>query len=139
MKMEKVLTDRGLIDAPGVRHEKCNHLCVTMTNFGRFEITHIKSGKLISSKYERMSSAYRDMIALEIALIQMGIPSDLDTDEFMSEVKKSTIVPDVLGVSFIEWIRLNKIIDTEFPWESYDDSPYGKAEELIEKLNEMTK
>lgn len=135
MKTTTVITTDGHKDVPVFFHDGITGLCVTMCQFGRFEITHQKTGRFILSGYERASSAVAAMLKLHIAMKEAGIELNAEMHAIQKQVKEaSNINHEVLsGMSIIESITIHKQlfnISGEFPWESFDESPFGEIERL---------
>lgn len=138
MGTAKVITSVGEINVPAFFNDKVNDLCVTMTNFGTFDVTHRKTGRKLVGGYERASSAIASMIEFHIAFKEADIDLSLNMhDIFKLAVDKKDTKHKCLGdVSIVEAVNLHNstfAVSGEFPWESFDESPFGRIEEL-EKL-----
>lgn len=140
METIKVPTGLGYIDVPAHTEEKCHNLCVTMVNFGSFEITHITSGRRLYGGFERASSAVVEMLKLELSFRDIGINSPMSMSEIQSAILDSDLkVSRLGGMRVIEYIKLCcglEKITNEFPWESFEESPFGIAEELRKQFAE---
>lgn len=141
MKTIEVKTEKGMIPVPCYEVEGCKGLVVTSTVFGRFEVTHSKSGGLIIGGYERAVNAACLMIELYLGLKEAGINPDLDMEEFQKHVISSDVKCKILGnMTIIQHINLIKPIMSfsgEFPWEGDDESPFTRLEELKAILSEQ--
>ena len=138
MTMLKIPTTKGEIEVPVHYEDGCKNLCVTMTNFGSFEITHIHSGRKLYGNFERASSAVCEMLKIELSLRDIGIdeklPMNLLTQRIINSDKIINRLSDMSVMSYIKFCSgLSNIVD-EFPWETYEESPFGRAEELKKEL-----
>lgn len=136
----KVPTPSGEREVPALRYKKAKGLCVTMCQFGEFEVTHERSGRRLIGGYERAASATAIMLRFYIAMKEAGIDPELDMDDIQAAVRSSKEKHEVLSDnSIIEYIALHNQCFTfggEFPWESFDESPFGDIEFLIESIEE---
>jgi hypothetical protein len=131
----KVPTDDGMIDVPCYRIEGCDGLVVIMHPFGEFGVAHEPSGLNLSVRYQRAANAFVDMLQLRIAIKEAGIDPTLSKNEFKKALRESEHKHESLcGMTILQslsFIRgMDKITDIEFPWESFEDSPFGKIEDL---------
>lgn len=139
MKTLNIPTTSGHMDVPVHYEEGCHNLCVTMTHFGNFEITHIESGRKLYGDFERAASATAEMLRLELAFIEIGINEPKGMEEIQELILNNEQKIDRLGdMRVIEYIKVSSglgKITGEFPWESFEDSPFGKIEELRKEFN----
>ena len=56
-----VKTNKGELQVPALTHPNAAGLAVTMSGFGLFEVTHIKTGLRLAGRYERMGRALLTM------------------------------------------------------------------------------
>lgn len=112
-------------------------LAVTMTNFGSFEVTHVKSGLCLIAGFERCVNAYVAMAEMQSAFDELGIDSSKAGDEFRMEILSKDKESESLGMTIMQWLSIQAQIGSfsgEFPWESEGDSPHFKLEDLMNKL-----
>ena len=143
MHKQMVVTDKGQLDVPAIVLDECPGLAVTMSNFGLFEVTHGKSGRKLSAKYERAINAVVSMMQIQVALNEINVSADLDEGEFKEAAKSQSGFQhkELGGMSIIESVRFSTglgDIASEFPWEGPDDGPYGERDRLEALLNGKT-
>lgn len=142
----EIKTAGASLTVPGLTHESCPGLAVTMRPFGAFTVTHIASGLKMCSYYERASRAI--LVMSEYALIAeskgvswAGLDKDesirLITDAFTDEVPfDGYTVTNSEGVkkqTIGEWrSHLTNGFFDEFPWEETD--PFEVALDNFEKV-----
>lgn len=133
-------TTSGDMVVPAHFEEGCNNLCVTMTHFGQFEITHIKSGRKLYGDFERAATATSEMLKLELALHEIGIITSKEMEEIQRLVIESDKKVSRLGdMRVIEYIKISSglgKITSEFPWESFEESPFATIEEYRKQLRD---
>ena len=131
---------------PGLTHESCPGLAVTMRPFGVFTVTHISTGLKICNVYQRASSALLVMsqFALVAAmknkswleldqkgvvdLIQHAGPDEVPFDGFTSTSKCSS-----RKMTVSEWFQIVRLpFMDEFPWEESD--PFDDAIQSFEMM-----
>nr|WP_319552410.1 hypothetical protein [uncultured Vibrio sp.] len=141
MKTIEVLTPTGLAHAPSLEIEGCTGLAVTSCEFGKFEVTHIKSGRRIIGGYERAVNATCLMIEIYLGMKEAGIDPELEMEELQQAMIKSDVQCKILGnMTVMQHINILKPImgfSGEFPWEGEDESPFTRLEELKAILSEQ--
>lgn len=142
MESLKIPTTQGEHDVAVHYEDNCNNLCVTMTHFGVFEITHKHSGRKLYGGFERASSATSEMLKLELCLTECGIDQPLSMQMIQDSINSNRTKFSRLGdMTIIEYIRLctnlGKIAN-EFPWETYEESPFGSIDKFREELKGLT-
>ena len=134
-------TTKGQIDVQVYNCESCRNLCVTMTSFGVFEITHTESGRKLYGGFERAANAIVEMMKVEVALISEGIDQPLSMNEFKERIVGSKVkFEELCSMTIMQYInhcRQHEDITNEFPWESYEDSPFAIIEKLKAKLDDQ--
>lgn len=138
METTRIQTEAGPMMVPALKHKHSKHLCVTMHSFGQFEITHIASGHKVCGSYERAGNAMADMLALSIALISIGVSDDATYEDLKQAIAESDIVIDELGMTISQYITLNRLVN-EFPWETYEESPFKLVDDRCLKLERLYK
>jgi len=135
----KVPTPSGEREVPALRYKKAKGLCVTMCQFGEFEVTHEQSGRRLFGGYERAASAVALMLRIYIAMKDEGIDPEWHMDKVQKAVRVSKQKHEVLSdLTIIESIALHNQVHPfggEFPWESFDESPFGEIEYLIKEID----
>lgn len=139
LRQIEIPTKAGVISAPATNKiDEIPYLAVTMSNFGRFEVTHVPSGCRIVGGFERAVNAFVAMAEVQLALDELGIDlSQNNYDKLRADIIAKDKECKIIGMTFREWITLSVTIGAfggEFPWESEDDSPYCRFEELMNKL-----
>lgn len=137
-KTIKIPTTSGEMDVPVFYEEGCNNLCVTMTHFGMFEITHINTGKKIYGDFERAVTAVCEMIRIELSLIEIGIIGNEGEDEIKDLINSSRLKITRLGDrNVLDYLKLCSClskITNEFPWENKEDSPFTLLDSLRKEI-----
>jgi len=139
-------TERGSVSVPGLTHDNCPGLAVTMHPFGAFTVTHIESGMKMCGGYERASSAI--LVMSQYALIaasksasfkgldQQGainLISDAGSDDVPFDGCTSTSIEGVRKLTVKEWQgSLTNCFLDEFPWEEND--PFEGAVQNFAKI-----
>ncbi len=133
-----VVTAEGVRSVPASNTlEQLPHLAVTMTTFGRFEVTYLPTGHKLVGGYERAVSAMIAMVSLQLAFNQLGIVTGGTYDEFRNEMLSKDGETESLGSSISSWIQTTNTVMSvagEFPWEGAEDSPYHELSGLLTKL-----
>ncbi|WP_350006539.1 hypothetical protein ABFV67_07735 [Vibrio metschnikovii] len=141
MKKLNIPTTKGHIEVPAFFVDEVNGLCVTMVQFGSFEVTHTKSGHKIIGGLERFANAVRHMLSIYLAMQEAGIEPDSDMDSLKKEIIESNHECKHLdGLSIKGYINIIKPIMGfcgEFPWEGGDEGPHAEIEKLMRKINEV--
>ncbi|TQQ55753.1 hypothetical protein [Vibrio cholerae] len=141
MKKINIPTTKGHIEVPAFFVDEVNGLCVTMVQFGSFEVTHTKSGHKIIGGFERFANAVRHMLSIYLAMQEAGIEPDSDMDSLKKEIIESNHECKHLdGLSIKGYINIMKPImgfSGEFPWEGGDEGPHAEIEKLMIKINEV--
>ncbi|WP_158144912.1 hypothetical protein [Vibrio metschnikovii] len=141
MKTLNIPTKKGRADVPAFFIDGVNGLCVTMVQFGSFEVTHAKSGYKIIGGYERFANALVEMLSIYLAMREAGVNFDAEPEGFKLQIKDSLHQSQHLnGLTIIEYLRIMKPImgfSGEFPWEGDDESPHAKVEELMKAIKGM--
>lgn len=138
--MDKITipTTTGDQIVPCLRGENCHNLCVTMTNFGSFEITHIHSGRKLFGGFERAINAMREVVIIELCLQEIGIDRSLPMEPFQKAISLSSNKFDRLSdTTIVQYIKSKSTIMSfagEFPWEIDEDCPFNKVEKLKEEF-----
>lgn len=142
MKHLEIPTEKGTISVPAHFVDGVNGLAITMTNFGMFEVTHVKSGFRIIGGFERFANALVHMLSTYLALSEAGINIDSEADEFKKQVMESNHVSEFLdGLTFKGYMSLVRPIlgfSGEFPWEGDDEGPHAVVYKLMKKIREMS-
>lgn len=132
-------TTSGDMIVPAHFEDGCNNLCVTMTHFGQFEITHIKSGRKLYGDFERAATATAEMLKLELAFHEIGIVTSKEMEEIQKLVIENDKKVSRLGdMRVIEYIKMSSglgKITGEFPWESFEESPFGEIKKLRKEIS----
>lgn len=131
---------------PGLAHEACPGLAVTMLPFGVFAVTHINTGYRLCHRYQRASSALLAMSCFALIADMEGRSwADLDQDEAVKLINEAadkevpfdgatrTSVEGIRKLTVGEWFKCHRIpIFDEFPWEETD--PFDTAISNLEKI-----
>lgn len=104
MDMITVQTEHGIAAVPAYKHAGCAHLCVTMSEFGSFEVAHIKSGMSVCSGFRDFIEAKTEMLKMSIALCNMGLADNASGAEFERLASTDTIIPNPLGMPFMDYV-----------------------------------
>lgn len=143
MNTIKIETKKGFCDVPAICFDAVEGLAVTMTNFGFFEITHIKSGFLILGGFERYANAVVEMLNLYLAMCDANVNPNSLSHLFKQQIKNSNHKSEHLGgLTILEYLQVMRPImgfSGEFPWEDEDDNPHVKATKLIKRISELNK
>ncbi|MDW1981940.1 hypothetical protein [Vibrio sp. Vb0304] len=138
MKHLEIPTETGPLSVPVYFVDGVNGLAVTMTNFGAFEVTHVKSGFRIIGGFERFATALVHMLSIYLALKEAEINIDTEAGEFKAQVMESNHESEFLdGLTFKGYMNIVRPIlgfSGEFPWEGDDEGPHAEAYKLMEKL-----
>ncbi|PJC87797.1 hypothetical protein CSW98_01330 [Vibrio sp. HA2012] len=136
----KVITPSGWTDVPAYTLHGCDGLAVTMCEFGRFEVTHVKSGRQLIGNFERAVNAVIHMAELSLGAKEVGIDFNLEMEPLrLSMIKSRVKCKRLMDMTIMQYLSVVKPImgfSGEFPWESSDDSPFAKLEELKALLQE---
>lgn len=138
--------------APAMTHPWCPGLAVTMRIFGEFVVTHVASGMKIGGAYQRAGSAALELVEWAAIAEAVGFSWEADgptVREAMLAAKDqpvpfpgatSTDSEGVRPLAIGEWVSMlrSTFAFEEFPWESSDESPWGKAEDLLMGLAAAT-
>lgn len=131
---------------PGLVHEACPGLAVTMLPFGVFAVTHINSGFRLCNSYQRASSALLAMSYFALIADMEGKSwADLDQAGGVSLISEAadkevpfkgatrTSTEGTRKLTVGEWFRCHRIpLFDEFPWEETD--PFNDAITNLEKI-----
>jgi hypothetical protein len=133
---------------PAITHPLAPGLAVTMSCFGTFEVTHVPSGRRMLGTYERWGTAA--LILAELAAIGRAhgvdytAPSDVVVPALRALYDVPVPFPDATSSSqgvtrpltVKEWFQITRddFASDEFPWESPDDAPAEKADQLFASL-----
>lgn len=135
------------VSAPAIVNELAPGLAVTMTSFGWFNVTHIPTGRSMSSTYERYCSAMLTLTEYAMAAIHFGFRWDDKNLNIPALLERHGNKPVPFGgnysigkdnikkpISFGEYIysSTNDFFCDEFPWEG--ESPFDSAHELLKKI-----
>ncbi|EKO3685630.1 hypothetical protein P0F39_002684 [Vibrio metschnikovii] len=138
MKTLNIPTEKGRADVPAFFVNGVNGLCVTMVQFGSFEVTHTKSGHKVIGGFERFANAVYHMLSIYLAMQEAGIEPDSDMDLLKKQIIESEHKCKHLDrLSIKGYINIIKPImgfSGEFPWEGDDESPHAKVEDLMKKI-----
>lgn len=141
MNTLNIPTTKGREDVPAFFVDGVSALAITMTNFGVFEVTHVKSGFKIIGGFERFANAAVEMLSLYLAMHEAGIDFEAEHEEFKRQVKESSLKSEHIGgLTLVEYLQIMRPImgfSGEFPWEGEEESPHTKASQLIAKINEL--
>ena len=98
-----IKTQEGDIETPALIHPCCAGLAVTMHCFGRFTVTHIKSGMKLCQQYRLMGDALLVLGRMAMIANENGISWDVDQDKVKQNIKQifETPVP-FSDVTFIQ-------------------------------------
>lgn len=132
------------ITIPGLTHEACPGLAVTMFPFGTFAVTHVSTGARLCGNYERASSALLVMSQFALIADMKGKSwADMDrvlaadfikecgTDEVPFGECTSTSIEGTRKMTVSEWFQCVRLpFPGEFPWEEKD--PFERA---LDNLN----
>jgi hypothetical protein len=136
----------GAITVPGLVHEACPGLAVTMHPFGVFAVTSTKNGVKLCNIYQRASTALlamswwaliadaegksweemspEDASAMMTGAKDKAVPFEGCTSSSQGETRKMTVG---------EWFQHQRMpVHDEFPWEEKD--PYEMALENLDAL-----
>ncbi|HET8799647.1 MAG TPA: hypothetical protein VFN01_00550 [Marinobacter sp.] len=142
----EVRTNFGVVTVPGLAHEACPGLAVTMNPFGVFSVTQIRSGLKLCNIYQRASSAllamswwalianaenksWKEMGPAEASVMiskasDKPVPFDGCTSTTKGVTRKMTVG---------EWFQHQRIpMHDEFPWEETD--PFETAIDNFERI-----
>lgn len=130
-------TDTGPIEvrtSPEVN--EIPHLTVTMQGFGRFNVTHIPTGRSVVTNFERAINAQICMTRLQLAFDELGIDLDCDQEQMTAQVKGNLKPCDCLhGETIPQYIsEFSSMFYREFPGGCDDYDPYEEYEALLNKL-----
>jgi hypothetical protein len=143
MNTLNIPTTTGDIDVPVHSEEGCNNLCLTMTEFGSFEITHKHSGRKLYGEFERASSATVELLKIEKCLISIGVDEGLNMCEFQDSIMRSSEeFEELSGMKILEYINFCSMVGdfcNEFPWEPFEESPFFNIERLRKEINGGTR
>lgn len=131
---------------PGLAHEACPGLAVTMLPFGVFAVTHINTGYRLCNSYQRASSALLAMSCFALIADMEGKSwADLGQAEaakLISEVADKEVPFDgctstsrgvTRKTTVGEWFQDQRMpMFDEFPWEEFD--PFENAIDNFEKI-----
>lgn len=131
---------------PGLAHEACPGLAVTMLPFGVFAVTHINTGYRLCNTYQRASSALLAMSYFALIADMEGkswadlgraeaakLISEAAEKEVPFEGGTSTSSEGTRKLTVGEWFRCHRIpLFDEFPWEETD--PFEIAITNLEKI-----
>lgn len=139
LRQVEVSTDKGRFNAPASPvFDEIPNLAVTMTTFGFFEVTHVKTGLRLAGNYERYANAACAMARIQMAFDELGIDSGCDKDEFLSQYNDKNKPCETLGgVHLAQWLNMNNQgldIAGEFPWETDEDCPHTRFDELLKDI-----
>lgn len=130
-------------EKPGIVHEYCPGLAVTMSVFGLFTVTHIPSGLAMCGDYERNGAAASIMVRYQLIakehgfswtnwepdttkpLFDLEVPFDGGTVTSSDGTRKQTIK------EWIQSVKRHPFMD-EFPWE--EKHPLDMAFDELERL-----
>lgn len=131
---------------PGLAHDSCPGLAVTMHPFGCFAVTHINSGLKISNVYQRVSSAL--LVMSQFALIAamknkswsglgreaaINLIQDAGSDEVPFDGYTNTSKGGTRKTTVSEWFQIVRLpLMDEFPWEESD--PFEGAIQNFEMM-----
>ncbi|WP_199438560.1 hypothetical protein [Vibrio owensii] len=131
-------TENGYLSVPATNAtDEFPYLAVTMTTFGKFEITHTPSGHQMLKGFERAINAFIAMANLQLAINELGIDASLGKKEFHSLVTKNNEICECLNMPLKQWLYLQTTVrpsTSEFLWESPTDGPNEQFNRLVEKL-----
>jgi hypothetical protein len=141
MKTLNIPTTKGREDVPAFFVDGVSALAITMTNFGIFEVTHVKLGFKIIGGFERFANAAVEMLSLHLAMHEAGIDFEAEQEEFKRQIKESSFKSaHISGLTLFEYLQVMRPVmgfSGEFPWEGEEESPHTKASQLIAKINEI--
>lgn len=103
-----IKTDKGDIVVPALTHPKSQGLAVTMSGFGVFEVTHIRTGLKLTGRHERMGTA----LLLMSKFVKIAQANDFTWDDLSQEEAKQT---------------MNDLSGKEVPFEGYEITSNGKT------------
>lgn len=140
------LNESKTLTVPGLTHEACPGLAVTMFPFGCFTVTHVNSGLKICNQHERASSALLVMSQFALVAAMKGkswseldqaeavnLIRDAGSDEVPFEGCTSTSKSGTRKMTVSEWFQGVRIpIMDEFPWE--DSDPFERAIDNFQKI-----
>lgn len=135
----EVPTVKGMIKVPCYFHENVKDLCVTMCEFGVFEVTHVETGRKIIGGFERACNAAVMMLRFQIAANEVGIDFSGGMEFIKNQISEAKDFKheSLSGMSIIEAVNLHKQVfplTGEFPWENDEDSPFVEIEKLEKML-----
>lgn len=143
-----IQTKDGPREVPALTHELVPGLAVTMANFGLFGVTHVATGKRpMQVEFERFASAC--LIAAKLAYVAKaaGVRWDVEVPDLTAMlackapmVGRATITDKdgarQMGCGY--WLRTSYqvgwLAGDEFPWESWEESPGGECDKVLEHL-----
>ncbi|WP_428398239.1 hypothetical protein [Marinobacter salarius] len=146
----QVAGEGGTKTVPALVHESCPGLAVTMFPFGLFSVSHIKTGRRLTSPSERASTALLTMSQFELVarlkdeswedMDQSGaakLIKDADSDEVPFDGYTSTSNKGTRKMTVGEWFQAVRFtFPGEFPWEERD--PFEMAFENFEKMEAVS-
>jgi hypothetical protein len=133
----QISTDKGRMEVPASpSFNEIPDLAVTMTQFGYFEVTHVRTGLKFGGRYERYANAACAMAYIQLAFDELEINTDCSQEEFYAQYKdKPCKVLD--GMSLKQWLDFTSqglAVAGEFPWESEEDCPHSQFHALLKRI-----
>jgi hypothetical protein len=142
----EVVGPKGKRDVPALIHPWCPGLAVTMSRFGFFCVTHVRSGLVVGGAYERAANAKRELC--QSAAIGKAIGLDWATataDQVVQAIIAHADAPvpfkgftemDAQGtrpVSIRWWMHLVRDPSAD-EFDFFDDDPHADIHELLQAL-----
>jgi len=141
----KISFDHEVISVPGLTHDNCPGLAVSMSLFGAFTVTHIESGTKMCDHYERASSAILVMSQYALIAASKSVSwGDLDSQEAVKMISDasaddvpfdgytSTSIDGVRKFTVKEW---RDSLTTRF----FDESPWEERDPLEDAIQNFNK